>query len=153
MRGAVPAGDSRAFLKAGYSVTAFDAAEPMAELASEHIGQPVEIMRFQDVAWAERFDGIWACASLLHVPRPELPDVFQRLTRALKPGGVLYISFKYGNEDRKEGRRNFTDLDEAGLAALLEQVPGLHGLEQWVSGDRRADRAHERWLNALLGKD
>lgn len=144
--------DSLAFLNAGYRVTAFDASPRMATLAGEHIGQHVEVLRFQDITWSNAFDGIWACASLLHVPRQELSEVLQRLTRALKPGGVLYISFKYGDQDRDEAGRHFTNLDETGLALLLDQVPGLHCLEQWISGDQRVDRAHERWLNAILRK-
>jgi len=145
--------DSRAFLSAGYPVTAIDTSERLAELASRHIGQPIHVLAFQDMTWTDRFDGIWACASLLHVPRPELPDLLRRLAHALKSGGVLYVSFKYGDRDREDSGRHFTDLDEAGLATLLEQVPGLRRLEQWVTGDRRAGRAHERWLNALLRKD
>lgn len=145
--------DSFAFLHAGYRVTAFDASPELAALAREHIGQPVEVLRFQDITWLNAFDGIWACASLLHVPRPELPDTLQRLARALKSGGVLYVSFKYGDQDRDEAGRHFTDLDETSLALLLDQVPNVHCLEQWVTGDRRPERAHERWLNALLGKD
>lgn len=145
--------DSLAFLNAGYRVTAFDAAPKMAALAEERIGQSVEVLRFQDVTWSNTFDGIWACASLLHVPRSELPDALQRLERALKPGGILYVSFKYGDGEREAGGRRFTDLDETGLATLLERVSGLRRLEQWITGDQRRGRAHEPWFNALLVKD
>ncbi len=67
-------------------------------------------------------------------------------------GGVLYASFKYGRSDREgdDGRR-FTDLDEAGLAALLQAVPGFVELETWITTDRRPGRSNERWLNTLLG--
>jgi SAM-dependent methyltransferase len=96
------------------------------------------------------FDGIWTCASLLHVPSAELPDVVDRLRTALKPGGILYASFKYGSGEREQHGRRFTDLDEAGLAALLEQVPGLEPVETWTTSDRRPGRESERWLNTLL---
>lgn len=142
--------DARAFLEAGYRVTAMDASARLAELASRHIGQPVKVRRFQEVDWTDTFDGVWACASLLHVPRTELPAVLHRLARALKPGGILYASFKYGAGERDSEGRQFTDLDEPALAEILSAVPELHCRESWVSGDRRAQRAHERWLNALL---
>lgn len=145
--------DTLAFLDAGRRVTAFDAAPRLVELASRHTGLPVEVMRFQDMTWCERFDGIWACASLLHVPRPELSEVFRRLARALKRGGVLYVSFKHGNQDREVGGRRFTDLDDAELVALLEEGAGLAIRDRWISSDRRAQRYHERWLNAILGRD
>ncbi len=144
--------DSRAFIDNGYRVTAFDASTQMAQLASAYIGQSVAVLRFQDAVWTERFDGIWACASLLHVSRQELSDVLRRLARALKPGGAMYVSWKYGNQERDVAGRHFTDLDESGLDILLDQVPDLHCLEHWIGSDHRAERSQERWLNALLGK-
>jgi len=142
--------DARAFRDRGYAVTAFDASAELATLAAVHLGQPVQVLRFQDLEWTQAFDGIWACASLLHVPGAELPEVLRRLVRALRPGGILYASFKYGNGEREHHGRRFTDLDEAGLATLLTQVQGLTELETWKTGDRRPGRESERWLNALL---
>lgn len=66
---------------------------------------PAECMRFEEMTWRERFDGIWACASLLHVSRSELPAVLGNFHRALKTGGVMYASFKYGGgEEERLGR-------------------------------------------------
>ncbi len=107
-------------------------------------------MRFEDIDWQRTFDGIWACASLLHVPAGRLPEVMARLAGALKPGGTLYASFKHGQGEREHKGRRFTDLDEAGLAAFLGEVPGLNPIETWVTGDLRPGRAAEPWLNALL---
>lgn len=142
--------DALAFANLGYSVTAFDASPALAALAENHFGGPVHCLRFQDITWQAQFDGIWACASLLHVPEAELPDVMQRLRNALKPRGILYASFKYGNSEREHHGRRFTDLDESGLAALLRQVPGLDEVETWTTGDLRPGREAERWLNTLL---
>ncbi len=142
--------DALAFAKLGYSVTAFDASPALVALAERHTGQPVHCLRFQDMTWQQQFDGIWACASLLHVPGEELPDVMGRLRAALKPGGILYASFKYGSGEREHQGRRFTDLDEPGLAGLLAQVPGLVPVETWTTGDLRPGRESERWLNTLL---
>lgn len=142
--------DARAFADLGHAVTAFDASPALVTLAEQHLGQPVSCLRFQDITWYDAFDGIWACASLLHVPVVELVDVMQRLHRALKPGGVLYVSFKYGSGEREHHGRRFTDLDEPGLAALLRQVPGLEETGTWTTSDLRPGRETERWLNALL---
>ena len=142
--------DTLAFLQKGYHVTAFDAAPTLAALAERHTGQPVQVLRFQDLAWRREFDGIWACASLLHVPAADLPEALGRLALALRLGGVLYASFKYGRGEREHGGRRFTDIDEAGLRALLAQVPGLTELETWVTEDLRPGRAAEPWLNTLL---
>jgi 2-polyprenyl-3-methyl-5-hydroxy-6-metoxy-1,4-benzoquinol methylase len=142
--------DTLAFLHEGYRVTAFDASPTLAALAEHHTGQPVQVRRFQDLAWRREFDGIWACASLLHVPAAELPEVLGRLALALRPGGILYASFKFGRGERDHRGRRFTDLDEAGLRTLLGQVPGLTELETWASEDLRPGRAAEGWLNTLL---
>lgn len=142
--------DAKVFKERGYRVTAFDAAPALATLAEAHLEQPVAVLRFQDMVWEDTFDGIWACASLLHVPAAELSDVFHRMVRAIKPHGVLYASFKYGHGEREQDGRRFTDMDEIGLADLLQQVGEFHELETWVSTDRRPGRNNERWLNTLL---
>jgi SAM-dependent methyltransferase len=142
--------DARAFRERGFAVTAMEPSRALAELAEAHCGLPVVLRRFQEIDWQETFDGIWACASLLHVPLAELPEVFGRLSRALRPGGVIYVSFKYGCGEREHGGRRFTDLDEAGLNDLLARAPALTSVDTWTTGDRRAGREHERWLNALL---
>jgi SAM-dependent methyltransferase len=142
--------DALALRRLGYAVTAFEASPKLARLASAHCGLKVEVRRFQEIEREDRFDGIWACASLLHVPMAELPEVLGRLGRALKSDGVLYASFKYGAGEREHGGRRFTDLDESGLAALVDAVPALAVVETWVTGDRREGREGERWLNVLL---
>lgn len=142
--------DTLAFLQKGYRVTAFDASPSLADLAERHTGQPVQVLRFEDLEWDREFDGIWACASLLHVPPADLPHALNRLALALRPRGILYASFKHGRGERAHQGRRFTDIDEAGLQALLGQVPGLTELETWITEDLRPARAAERWLNTLL---
>lgn len=143
--------DALAFQRLGHQVSAFDASAPLAEHASQLLGQAVPVRRFAEVEEVERYDGIWACASLLHVPQSQLSDVFARLWRALKPGGVLYCSFKRGAGERLHNQRLFTDADEQRLAAWTQQLPGLMRTDCWSSTDQRPGR-DEQWLNALLHK-
>ena len=145
--------DSKAFLERGYQVTAIDASKNMATLSGGYLGRSVAQMRFQDVAWRNQFDGIWACASLLHVPKDELPGVFGRLERALKPGGALYASFKLGYGERQDAAtgRHFTDLTEAELMKLVALLPTLGVLTLWVNPDDRPGYDAE-WLNVLMRK-
>lgn len=143
--------DARAFAQAGYRVTAFDASPALVAVARDVCGLAVACLRFESVDWVACFDGVWACASLLHVPRPELGAALSRLGLALVPGGVLYASFKYGTGERQHGGRRFTDLDEVGIATLLTEVALPLRLEQtWVTGDRRPGREAESWLNLLV---
>ena len=143
--------DSKAFLQQGYQVEAFDATTEMAKLASQHTGLPVKQMTFSDVNTVNRYDGIWCCASLLHVSATELPDAMAKLAQALKPGGIWYVSFKYGDGERIKDSRHFTDLNEQGLNALLAGLAGITLVGHWITEDKRPGRS-EMWLNALLQK-
>jgi len=144
--------DSLALARLGFEVTPIEASPKLAALAKAHTKLPVEVMTFDQIGWRETFDGVWACASLLHVPRGELPSAVTRLRDALVPGGVLWMSFKYGVQERFANGRHFTDLDEAGAEALLAEVGGLSAISLTVTGDARPDRANERWLSVLCRK-
>jgi len=143
--------DAKAFSALGYQVEAFDASAEMVKLATAYTGLPVRQMTFNALEAVERYDGIWCCASLLHLPQAELPEAMHRLAHALKPGGVWYLSFKYGTTEREKEGRHFTDLNEAGLQTLVSALPQVSIVEQWTTYDKRPDR-DEVWLNALLRK-
>lgn len=143
--------DSLAFMKHGYSVVAFDASSEMCRMASELIGQEVLKMRFDEIEYVDEFDGIWACASLLHVPYNELPGVLGKLYRAMKAQGTLYVSFKYGEGTKQRGERVFSDFTEESARALLDEA-GYEVMECGVTTDIRPDRADEKWVNMIARK-
>lgn len=144
--------DSLAFLRMGYDVTAFDGSEALAKMASDLTGLPVVQMLFQEISFEEEFDGIWACASLLHVPKSEIHDVFRRFTRALKPGGHWYISFKYGEGELAADDRLFNNYTPRSLGELIAEFPQLAIDQVWSSPDLRLGREDENWLNAIVHK-
>jgi SAM-dependent methyltransferase len=148
--GCGPGRDALAFLRRGYRVTAIDASAALARLAAALLGQPVELRRFQDLDYEESFDGIWACASLLHVPRRELDHVFRRFTRALRPGGIWYMSFKWGEAEEIRGGRRFTDFTEPSLRELLAAHPQLAVVEVWQTQDLRTQERVQVWVNAMV---
>lgn len=150
--GCGPGRDLKAFADLGFAVMGIDASREMVAQARARSGLEVHQMRFQGVTWDEEFDGVWACASLLHVPRVDLPDAFKRLARALKPGGVWYVSFKYGQSEREKDGRHITDLDEPALSELVDDLPGVEIAEVWRTRDVRPERTDEVWLNAVLVK-
>jgi hypothetical protein len=106
-------------------VVAFDASEEMVRLACARLGDraDVHLMRFNDVSWHRQFDGIWACASLLHVPPASFPDVASQLAGALRPGGGWYMSFKLGQGERLAEGRLFVDHTEMTLRSALCGLP------------------------------
>ena len=141
--------DSRAFLDRGYDIVACDASARMVELSFALVGRPTMHLRFQDLAFAEEFDGVWACASLLHVPRFEINDVLTRLVRALRIGGVLFLSVKYGEHEEQRNGRWFNDYTEHSMRELLTSQPNLQLVDLWVSGDVRPERGGEQWLDVI----
>lgn len=142
--------DSKNFLNLGYKVVAFDANESLVELATEYLNQHVTHATFESFeAKPDSFDAIWACASLLHVPNKELPRTFSRLSELLKPKGVFYCSFKYGNTEQIRNGRFFADMNEQTLRDALSSTQ-LKVVETWMSSDARPGRETEQWLNAIL---
>lgn len=140
--------DAAAFLNAGYIVDAFDASEEICRIASGILGIPVECKRFEDLSGSDEYDGIWACASLLHVRQDDLPDVMRRLHLLLKPKGVLYASFKEGLTERIKEGRFFHDMTETSCRDLFERT-GFEVLEIFRSHDVRENRAEETWVNSI----
>ena len=143
--------DALAFKRRGYPVYAFDASEALAHKASELLGQPVARQSFEQFDEAARYGGIWACASLLHLPEQRLPDAFKRLWSALLPGGVLYCSFKFGDGERMKDGRHFTDANEARVQQWTQHLHDCEKKQSWMTEDQRPGR-EERWLNFLLFK-
>ena len=81
--------DTKYFLSQGYTVDAIDGSEEMCKIAAEYTGIPVKQMLFQQLDEQEKYDGIWACASILHLPLQDLEIVLHKMSRALKPSGII----------------------------------------------------------------
>lgn len=142
--------DALAFAQAGFEVDAFDASPEMVALARAHTGLDVACHTFEDVTALERYDGIWACASLVHLDDEGLLRALTRLMAALKVGGVIFMSLKKGEGLRfAEDGRVFNDFT---LERLTEMEP-LRSLEllrftQNLSTLNQSDV----WLNAVFRK-
>lgn len=144
--------DSRSFLECGYIVTATDGCAEFVELASAYTGLKVKQQLFGELNAVSAYDGVWACASILHLPKAELTDVLHKISNALKSGGYFYTSFKYGSFEGEINGRYFTYLEEDSFNNLLLDVSELSIVEQWVSGDVRHGRGAEKWLNLIMRK-
>lgn len=141
--------DATNFSKMGYKVDAFDASSKMVEIATRISGLAVQHTTFEQFNSTSQYDGIWACASLLHVPATELNANIKHLAQFLLPTGVFYISFKYGSGETIRNGRLFTDCNEDELNQYLKNTDLVID-KLWLSEDQRPERQHEKWLNALL---
>lgn len=144
--------DSLAFLNAGFRVTPADGSEQICRITGGRLGIPVRQMDFEELEEREAYDGIWACASLLHLPLSKLTKEFERISDALRPGGILYASFKYGDFEGLRNGRYFTDLDEARFETIVREVSRLETIRLWQTVDVRPGREDEIWLNVLMRK-
>ena len=144
--------DSLFFMRQGYRVTMLDASAAMCRCAEKLTGQKALHKTFAEINFDKQFDGIWANASLLHVPEQELEKVLKILYRALKDDGVLYASWKYGEAERRDGERFYCDMTEEKLKKLLQRTGCFVCKEAWVSEDVLPLHREQRWLNVVLGK-
>ncbi|MGL5963129.1 MAG: class I SAM-dependent methyltransferase [Fusobacteriaceae bacterium] len=143
--------DSKFFMEKGYVVTALDISEELAKKAEEYIGQKILVRDMREMDFKAEFNGIWACASLLHISFLDMEGVFKKCYQALKEKGILYASFKYGEVDYEKNERNFTCFTEKRFRDILEKTK-FHELQIWISTDVRKERTDEKWLNLILLK-
>jgi len=147
--GCGPGRDSKAFRDLGFDVYAMDASEAMVEHCRTIIDDRVTLASFQEYTTELKFDGIWACASLLHLEPEELKSVITKFAGFLKPGGVFFMSFKYGTEDYVKDGRYFNCQTEESIAELLNSLNEVEIIENFITSDVRPGRPGERWLNVI----
>ena len=144
--------DTKYFFEQGYNVEAIDGSAELCKLAGEYTGIKVKNILFQELSEVDKYDGIWACSSILHLPVGELDEVMKKMVIALKKNGIIYTSFKYGTFAGERNGRYFTDMTEEVFAVFLSGIDGLKIEEQWITSDVRPGRGEEKWLNLILRK-
>lgn len=144
--------DAKYFLDKGYLVEATDGSAELCKMASEYTGICVKQMLFEELDEYEKYDGIWACSSILHLDKRALKDVLKKMAAALKTNGVVYTSFKFGDFEGERNGRYFADFTPETFGEYMQEVPELQIEEHWITGDVRPGRGEEKWLNLILRK-
>lgn len=144
--------DTKYFLESGFHVTAVDGSEEMCKYASEYTGISVRKMLFQELNEQDKYDGIWACSSILHLSKKKLRPVLVKMIDALRCGGLIYTSFKYGDFEGERNGRYFTDFSIETFTEFIKEINNIKIEDWWISGDVRPGRGGEKWLNLLLRK-
>ncbi len=144
--------DTKYFLEKGYKVYATDGSEEICKLASDYTGINVKQMLFEDLDEVEKYEGVWACSSILHLSKGTLSDVLKKMAVALKNYGAVYTSFKYGDFEGERNGRYFTDFTIEAFEKYMQAIPELYIEEYWITGDVRPGRGEEKWLNLILRK-
>lgn len=144
--------DTKYFLDKGYQVEATDGSAKLCKLASEYTGIGVKQMLFEELDEYEKYDGIWACSSILHLDKKALKSVLEKMAATLKVNGVVYTSFKYGDFEGERNGRYFSDFTSEAFEEFMQEVPELQIEEYWITSDVRPGRGEEKWLNLILRK-
>ena len=140
--------DSKHFIELGYNVTSIDGSIEMCKLAEKYTGQKVINKKFNELDYKDEFNAIWACASLLHVDRSEIDDIVHKIHESLKANGIIYASFKRGDNERNVNGRYFNDLNEENIKNLFSDFL----IEEiWFNDDLRKDR-DDKWINIIARK-
>ena len=140
--------DSRYFLNQGFEVVAIDASEEMVKCASNLMGQDAVQMKFDDVTFSNEFDGVWACASLLHVKKENFVSTLNILVNALKSNGVIYVSLKESKSSTPDGGRHFSYFSIDEVNEIMSLQSELELLEIWIE-----ERIDFKWVNLLARKN
>lgn len=144
--------DTKYFLDKGYDVIALDASIEMVKLSSKLTGRKTVHKTFNELDYDNELDGIWACASLLHISRKEIDNILYKISRALKPNGVLYASFKYGDKEEFRNGRFFNFYEEESFGELIDKHPYFEVIETLITKDVRQGREDEKWFSVILRK-
>ncbi len=144
--------DSMYFLSKGYDVLAVDASEEMVKHSKLSLGDRVVLATFASFETDKTFDGIWACASLLHLDDKELELTIHKYLGLLNLQGVFYMSFKKGDTDYNTNERYFNCFTQDTFIELINRFPSTNILELVETADVRPNRHDEKWINAIIRK-
>ncbi len=145
--------DSLFFLEAGHRIVAVDPVGAIAERAAKYLGHPVRVQKAEELEETNTYDGIWACASLLHIPRSRIEASFNAISKALKPGAIWYMSFKLGETEYQDHKqRFFNNYSIPLMEQVLKQYPQLSIIEIFESPSLLRGKA-QPWLNVMVKKN
>jgi SAM-dependent methyltransferase len=125
----------------------------MVKLATQETKLPVVLSTFSEMNFQQAFDGVWAQASLLHVPYHETRNSYKKIYEALKPGGIFYASYKCGREYMPTAERDFWNMDKQSIKPYFEDL--FEPLLIWEEVDTRSKPASSptgKWLNFVVKK-
>lgn len=141
--------DSAYFINKGFSVDSLDGSAEMKAQAERLFGIKVKLSSFLSLEEKEKYDGIWAQASILHLEEHDLKTALTLIERALKRDGVFYSSFRKGEEDGYEKGRWYTNMTERRFLSLLPA--SLYVEKIWESQDVRPG-VNRTWLSIICRK-
>lgn len=144
--------DSLYFYEKGYQIVAIDPSSAMCDETRSRV--PIEVlrMRAEEIGFIDKFDAVWACASLIHVAREDMRATVSKIMKALKSGGIFYASWKYGHGEQIRQGRFFTHFTKQELLGIIKGIDNLEIIRIWFTEDTKIKKEDTRWLNILVKK-
>lgn len=144
--------DSLHFASKGYSVVSIDFASEVYSRGKILLNNEVLLVDVREMRYKNEFDAIWASAVFFHFTMDEIKDVLHRCYDALKTGGIVYLSFKYGEQELLRHGRYFNDFNEKKFETLMNNVDYFDMTQMWQTNDARPNHTEQYWLNVILTK-
>jgi len=145
--------DSLYFKEKGFDVDSFDASIKMVEYSSKLTGLNTKHMTFQELDEVCKYDLVWAAASLLHLDKMCMLESLKKLFRAVKFGGIMFISLKYGTESYYDDfGRYFVEYDEGKLENVISSLSDYEIADIYLNDDTRANKSKKKWINIIVRK-
>ncbi len=144
--------DSKFFISRGFDIVAMDGSAELCKLASEYIGQDVICATFDNFEPTEKFEGIWACSSLVHLKNEEIPAMLKKLSNMLKSNGILQVSFKHGDFYGQRKERHFTNMTEERFKIIVDKISSLTIESIDIKAHTKTKDSNEEWIIFFLRK-
>ena len=130
-----------------------DGAKELAKKASVLLGKEVIVSTFEELELKEKFHGIWACASLLHIKREDLKTVLNNLYNNLDDNGVFYMSFKYGEKEYVDDKnRYFNCFTDESIISFINENTKYNILGLYITEDKLGRVNEVKWVNLICNK-
>jgi SAM-dependent methyltransferase len=133
----------------GFDAVGIDASNALVKLASQFSGATCLPMRLENVSFSQHFDAVWACASLLHLPKRRIPSVLRRFHKSLVDDGVLFASVQAGQGEKIAPDGRFFAYYAPNEFAGLVEKSGFSVDDVWISKDSLPGRGAIRWINIV----
>lgn len=138
------------FQKQGYQVTALEPSKNLCREIRKVFPGEIVCSDIQNYRSTERYDGIWACASLIHLQEEEILCFFKKIDMYLNNNGIVYASGKSGIfTGEVEDGRFFLEFTEQLVEKILTVNKQLKLEQLWYTEDISGRRGF-RWLNVVL---
>lgn len=144
--------DSKYFLENGYKVKATDGSKELCLLAEKYTKRKVECMNFLELNDSNIYNGIWSCATILHLKETEFIEVLYKMVKALKEEGIMYISFKNGIGEEIINGRYFKYYTREEFINIINYFKCLEILEIYITKSTTNINEEKDWNNFIIKK-